>query len=85
MQYEVLEAAQLAIESLNGVLVDGSRVKVGQPETAKGGSAVPTARASHRLDLPARSVTQVVSAVAFSFLGIRRWGRRPGRDYHRGR
>lgn len=29
VQYEILEAAQLAIESLDGILIDGIRVKVG--------------------------------------------------------
>ncbi|XP_021527983.2 RNA exonuclease 5 isoform X2 [Aotus nancymaae] len=33
IQYEVLEAAQLAIESLDGILLDGTRIKVQRPVT----------------------------------------------------
>lgn len=33
IQYEVLEAAQLAIESLDGILVDGTCIKVQRPVT----------------------------------------------------
>lgn len=35
VQYEVLEAAQLAIESLNGVMVEGIYVKVRWSEKAE--------------------------------------------------
>jgi len=35
IQYEVLEAAQLAIESLDGILVEGACIKVQWPEKAK--------------------------------------------------
>lgn len=35
IQYEVLEAAQLAIESLDGILVEGACIKVEWPEKAK--------------------------------------------------
>lgn len=32
VQYEVLEAAQLAIETMNGILVEGSYIKVRWPK-----------------------------------------------------
>lgn len=41
IQYEVLEAAQLAIESLDGILVEGACIKVEWPEKAKSITLLP--------------------------------------------
>lgn len=39
MQYEVLEAAQLAIESLDGTVVEDTCIKVGWPGDARAAPA----------------------------------------------